>query len=299
MAQLVAVIADARLNHVPYPARHVIELRAELALGANHNLRGGGRRGRAQVGYEVADGEVGLVSDRGDRRDGAVSHRARHRLFVEGPQVFERTSSAADQKDVVQLPEREVADGDGDLTRRIPSLYPHGIHLHVKAGETPAENVQYVANGGAGRTGDDGDPLRQHRDRFFSGRVEQPLIGELLFQLFERQLQCSQTGRLHRHGVELKLSLLLVKGQPSADDELQSVLDAEAKEARIRGKKDHAHLRAGIFDRKIEMAGSGSYAVRGLAFDAYVVVSKELYVDLTDELTYVPDALCHSLILDK
>src|SRR5216684_1842844 len=299
MAQFVAVIADAQLDYLPHPPRHVIELRAELALGADHDLRGGGRRRRAQVGYEVADGEVGLVSDRGDRRDGAVSHRASHRFFVEGPQVLERSPSTADQKDIVHLPAREVADGDGDLTRRIPSLHPHGIDLHVKAGEAPAEDVQHIPDGGAGRTGDDRDPRRQHRDRLFSGWVEQPLVGELLLELFERQLQCAQTSRLHRHRVELKLSLLFVKGQPSSDDELQSVLDSEAKEARIRGKKDHPHLRAGIFDRKIEVAGGGTYDIRRLAFDAYVVVSKELYVDLPDELTYLPDALCHSLILDK
>src|SRR5688572_31485992 len=33
------------------------------------DLRRGGRRRRAQVGHEVADREVGLVADAGDRRD--------------------------------------------------------------------------------------------------------------------------------------------------------------------------------------------------------------------------------------
>ena len=85
MAQLVAVVPDARLDDVPHTACHVIDLRADLALGADHDLRGGRRRRRAKVGYKIADGEVGLVADAGDRRDRAGRHRTRHRLLVEGP----------------------------------------------------------------------------------------------------------------------------------------------------------------------------------------------------------------------
>ena len=107
-------------------------------------------------------------------------------------------------------------------------------------------------------------------------------------------MQRAEAGRLDGDGVELELALLLVQRQTSADDELQSVLDAEAEEARIRGEEHHAHLRAGILDRKINMTGRGTDHVRRFAFDAYVVVTKELYVDLTDELTYFPDALGHT-----
>ena len=47
------------------------------------------------------------------------------------------------------------------------------------------------------------------------------------------------------------------------------------------------------------MAGGRTHDVRRLPLDAYVVVSKELYVDLTDELTYLPDALGHAGMLLK
>jgi hypothetical protein len=42
------------------------------------------------------------------------------------------------------------------------------------------------------------------------------------------------------------------------------------------------------------MSGGGTDHIRRFTFDAYVVVTKELYVDLTDELTYFPDTLGHT-----
>ena len=38
----------------------------DLVLGFGNQLGGGGRRGSAQVGDEVGDGEVGLVADGGN-----------------------------------------------------------------------------------------------------------------------------------------------------------------------------------------------------------------------------------------
>src|SRR5438270_7445689 len=118
----------------------------------------------------------------------------------------------------------------------------------MQAFETAPEDVQYVANGGAGRAGDDGNPLRQHRNRLLARGIEETFVGELLLELLERQLQRAETGRLDGDCVELELALLFVQRQTSADDKLQSVLDAEAEEARIRGEEHHAHLRARILD---------------------------------------------------
>ena len=93
--QLVAVVAHAALQHVAHAAGHVVDLRADLALRADHDLRRGGRRRRAQVGDEIADREVGLVADAGDRRDLARGHRARDDFLVERPEILERASAAA------------------------------------------------------------------------------------------------------------------------------------------------------------------------------------------------------------
>jgi hypothetical protein len=41
------------------------------------------------------------------------------------------------------------------------------------------------------------------------------------------------------------------------------------------------------------MTGGRSNDVCGLAFDADVVVTKEIQVDLPDQLAYLPDTFCH------
>src|SRR4051794_12095140 len=278
---------------MPHAPGHVINLRANLALRTDHDLGCRRWRWRAQIGHEVADGEIGLVADRGDRRDGAGRDGARDRFLVERPEIFERSSAAADEDDVVQLPAREVPDRDRDLSRGISALHADRINLHLQPLEAAPENVEDVANRSAGRAGDDGDPLRQHRNRLLSRRIEQSFIGELLLELLECQLQCAEAGRLDGDSVELELPLLFVKREASADDELQSVFDAEAEETCVRREQHHAHLGPRILDRKIDMTGSGTDDVRRFALDAYVVVSKELDVDLPDELTYFPDALGH------
>ena len=180
-----------------------------------------------------------------------------------------------------------------------PSLNAHGVNLNVKSRESAAEDVQHVADGGAGGTRDDGDALRQHRDRLLTGRIEKALLRQLLLELLERQLQSAQAGRLHGHGVELELPFLLVERQAPADDELQSVLDSETKEARIHRKQHDPHLGAGVFDRKIKVSSSRSRHIGRFTLDADVVVSKELQVDLTDQLAHLPDPICHSRMVVK
>ena len=56
--------------------------------------------GGAQVGHEIGDGDVGLVAHGRDHRHGTGGDGARHGLFVEGPQIFERAAAAAHNDDV-------------------------------------------------------------------------------------------------------------------------------------------------------------------------------------------------------
>jgi hypothetical protein len=46
-------------------------------------------RGRAQVGAEIGNGEIGLVPHAADQRHRALHNGARQLLVVEGPQVFQ------------------------------------------------------------------------------------------------------------------------------------------------------------------------------------------------------------------
>ncbi|HSP34290.1 MAG TPA: hypothetical protein VLU46_08250, partial [Thermoanaerobaculia bacterium] len=89
-------------------------------------------------------------------------------------------------------------------------------------------------------------------------------------------------------------SFLLVDRQPPAHDELQSVLDAETEEARIRSEQYNTNLCALIFKRKILMPGGGLRVIRYFALDSDVVVTEEVDIDLTDELVRRVDVLGHA-----
>ena len=63
-----------------------------LLPGADDHLGRGGRRGGAEVGDEIGDGDVGLVSDGGDNGNRRGGNSAGDGFFVEGPEVFERAA---------------------------------------------------------------------------------------------------------------------------------------------------------------------------------------------------------------
>jgi hypothetical protein len=81
-------------------AAQAVDARAQLVLGPDHDLRRRRRRGRAHVGHEVRDREVGLVPDGGDGRDLRLGQRARHQLLVEGPEVLEAAAAAGHDQHV-------------------------------------------------------------------------------------------------------------------------------------------------------------------------------------------------------
>ena len=103
---------DSLLPKAPFQHREAIahRLRALGARGGNafeefvaradHHLGGGGGSRGAQVGHEIGNRDIGLVAHRGDHRDRAGGDGARHRLFIERPQVFERSPAAADNHHV-------------------------------------------------------------------------------------------------------------------------------------------------------------------------------------------------------
>ena len=72
------------------------QLLGQLVLGADDQLRRGrGSRG-AQIGDEITDGEIGLVSHGGDDRNVGAGDHARQAFIVEGEQIFERAAAASD-----------------------------------------------------------------------------------------------------------------------------------------------------------------------------------------------------------
>src|SRR5690349_22218380 len=75
----------------------------EFTAGLHDELGGGGRRGGANVGDEIGDGEIGFVADAGDDRNLRLGDGAGDDFFIESPQIFERTAAANEHEHVHEL----------------------------------------------------------------------------------------------------------------------------------------------------------------------------------------------------
>ena len=97
------VEAPAMLQHAGTDAlaqteRPSCELSVQRCGAGGDELGRRRRRGCAPIGRQIGDRRVGLVSDPRDHRQPGRSDRTRHRLGVEGHQVFER-AAATNQQD--------------------------------------------------------------------------------------------------------------------------------------------------------------------------------------------------------
>src|SRR5260370_1218844 len=75
----------------------------EFTARLDDKLGGGGWRRSADVGDEVGDGEIGFVADAGDDGNFGGGDGARHRFFVEGPQVFHGARTARDRFEILHV----------------------------------------------------------------------------------------------------------------------------------------------------------------------------------------------------
>ena len=101
------------------PMRLRGQMLGDFVLGFGDQFGCGRRRGRAQVGDEVRDGEVGLMPDGGNHRKSARCNGARDALAVEGGQIFKGTA-AAGQYDEVDEMRRRSARPARPQSRRAP-----------------------------------------------------------------------------------------------------------------------------------------------------------------------------------
>ena len=108
----------ARRIAAPTRCASAIDARDELVFAGDDHLGGRRWRGRAQVGDEVGDRDVGLVADGGDRRHRAAGDRARDDLLVERPEILDRAAAAADDDDVDAAGPGDGADAARDVERR-------------------------------------------------------------------------------------------------------------------------------------------------------------------------------------
>ena len=109
----------------------------QLLARAHHHFSGGRRRGRAQVGHEIRDGDVGFVSHGRDHRHGTGGDGPRHGLLVEGPQIFQRSAAAAHNDHIRPLGLAEELDAAAHLFHRALALHQRGEEADVQSRKAP------------------------------------------------------------------------------------------------------------------------------------------------------------------
>ena len=109
--------------------------------------------------------------------------RARKRLVVERPQVFDRAAAAAQDEHVAFPALCRCGDGGGQLLRRTFALDLCRIDDYRNRRIAPRERGQYIAQCCRLRRSDDADALRVGGQRLLPRGVEQALAVQFVAQL--------------------------------------------------------------------------------------------------------------------
>ena len=94
------------------------------------------------------DRDIHLMANTGYDRYVARGDGAGHDLFVECPEVFERTAATSKDQDIAFRPRTRQRESPCDFGRRTGALYGDRIDQHRDAGETPAKHTDNVPNRG-------------------------------------------------------------------------------------------------------------------------------------------------------
>jgi len=185
----------------------------------------------------------------------------------------------------------EIRDAGGHFSGRGLSLDEGRVEKDLEAGVTAADNVEEIADDGAGGRGDDADAMRKGGERLFTGGIEEAACFQALLELFKGDLQRAGADGFEEFGDQLHLAALLINGDFSAQENMEAVGGAEAKERGLFAEEDRGKLRVAILKSEVDVAGGGGSEVRDLAFDPEVaVLALDVEADFADEVADLPDA---------
>ena len=266
-AQAGAALLDAPAHHAPEAQPGALQIVAPLQrVGGDHlRRRGGGRR--APVGDEVRNREVDLVPDAGDQRNRAAMNRACDRFVVEAPQILDRTAPSSEHEHVALRSRGDALEHLRDSGRRPAALNGNRVQDCVHAGKAPPHHGQDVAQGGAGRRGDDPDARGHPGDGLLRLVVEEPFVAETLLQRLEGPAQRARSRFLEVVHDELELATLGVEADPDLREHLHSVDRLELQVTVLHSEHRAAHLAPLVLQREVQVAGSRAGEIRDFSLD--------------------------------
>ena len=175
--------------------------------------------GRAQVGHEIGDGEIGFVADGRDDWNFRRSYDTRA-----SPSLLNGARSSAEPPPRATMITStfslliEITHAGGDFVRRRVALYLRRIDQDIYGMMAALEDVENVAKRRSLRGGDDADARREARDRLLALGCEKAFGFEFGFELFEGELQRSCAFGFDVFGGNLEFAAIFVDGDAPADD---------------------------------------------------------------------------------
>ncbi len=201
-------------------------------VGRDGRRRRGGRR-RAQVRDEVANREIGFVTDTGHDRQQGIEHCLRDGLLVEGPQVLDGAAATRDDQHVDFGARVRRAYRPCDFRGGSVALDRRRIQDHACGGPAAAQCGQDVVQGRGPRGGHDADGARIQRQRALARLGEPAGSLELRFQLRKFFIQRADAGQADGFDVELEFAACLVNRRRCAHLDLYTVAKRESHVLRL------------------------------------------------------------------
>ena len=217
------------------------------------------RRRRPQIGDEVGDGDVDLVSDGGDDRDRTRRDRAGHGFLVEGPQVLHGAPSPADDDDIRQPGGGQTLERPCDLDGRPLALDPRTGEDDATPWSTAGENRRDVAERRTGRRGDDADTPRVPGQRALERRAQKALTLQTASQLLERQApQTLGAVGLQAANDHLVFAPGLIQREVTEHPDFHALVGVRGEVLGLPVEHDGAELCPFVLEREVAVTGPGA-----------------------------------------
>src|SRR5262245_6395061 len=269
-------LVDPALEVAQRPGGGALEPRAELRqrvdhrlLLAHHQLGGGRRCGRAEVGDEVGDREVHLVAHRRHHRYLRTGDGSRDDLLVESREIFDRPAAAADDDDVDIAQRVEIAERPRDVLGGAVALHLAGRDHDRELAETAPDDAKYVLDRRAGRRGADADLASESRQLALARLIEETLGREPGLELLEGELERAESLRLQQLHDQVILAPLRVDLDAAEGQDVQAVGGLEPNPTPPAPEERGAQLRVGVLQREVRVARAVEAKVGDLAFDPH------------------------------
>ena len=236
-------------------AAELVDLQCERPAVRQNQLGGRAGRRRPQVSGKVGDGEINLMAHGTDYRQPGGGNGPGEFFLVEGPQVFQRTTAAA-QDNQVRVPLRiDINNSGGDFTRRLFSLDGDRVDGQPGLGTAGAGDADKVMHGRAVRRGDQRYMLRHEGQGLFPVFGEESFGGQSFFQVFKGQLHGAGPVEIEGVDDELIVAPGFIDRQPAPADNLLPVNRPVRQVTLLHFEQHRLDLGAIVLEGEIKMAG--------------------------------------------